>query len=106
MKILVTGASGLVATHLIPTLKAKGHESYKLSRRKAAKADEIQWDASKGFSEIEQLKLENFDAVIHLAGENVGGGSWTDEKKRRIRESRVLGTKTLVDAFKKTENPP
>ncbi len=44
--------------------------------------------------------------VVHLAGDNVGEGSWTEEKKRNIRESRVIGTRTLVDALKKTDNPP
>ncbi len=96
----------MVGSELVPTLKAKGHEVYKLSRKAAKNADEIQWDAEKGFSESEQAKLENFDAVIYLASETVGEGSWTEEKKRKIKESRVVGTRTLVDALKKTQNPP
>ena len=60
MKILISGASGLVGTHLIPTLIAKSHEVVKLVRKTPNSADEIQWDAEKGFSESEQSKLENF----------------------------------------------
>lgn len=106
MKILITGASGLVGTHLIPTLKAKGHEIFKLVRKTPKAADEIQWDAGSGFSDAEQLKLENFDAVVHLAGDNVASENWSEEKKRKIRESRTVGTRVLVDALKKCENPP
>jgi len=106
MKILISGASGLVGTHLIPTLKAKGHEVYKLVRKTPKGSDEIQWDAEKGFSETEQAKLENFDAVVHLAGDNVASENWSDEKKRKIKDSRVVGTRVLVDALKQAKNPP
>jgi uncharacterized protein (TIGR01777 family) len=106
MKILISGASGLVSKHLIPTLKANGHEVYRLVRKTPQSADEIQWDAEKGFSETEQAKLENFDAVIHLAGDNVASENWSDEKKRKIKESRTIGTRILVDALKKLQNPP
>jgi hypothetical protein len=106
MKILISGASGLVGTHLIPTLEAKGHEIYRLVRKTPQAGNEIQWDSEKGFSETERAKLENFDAVIHLAGDNVASENWSEEKKRKIRDSRVLGTRVLVDALKSLKNPP
>jgi hypothetical protein len=106
MKILISGASGLVGTHLIPTLKAKGHEVFRLVRKTPQSADEIQWDAGKGFSESERVRLENFQSVVHLAGDNVASENWSEEKKRKIRDSRVVGTRVLVDALKSLQNPP
>ena len=106
MKILISGASGLVGKHLIPTLKAKGHEVHRLVRKAPNLSDEIQWDAETGFSETEQTKLKGFDAVVHLAGDNVASENWSDEKKRKIKESRVVGTRVLVDALKSLQNPP
>jgi uncharacterized protein len=106
MKILISGASGLVGTALIPTLLAKGHSVVRLVRQQPKGADEIRWDSDKGFSFGEEHKLEGFDAVIHLAGDNVASGSWTDEKKRSIRESRTKGTKFLVEALKKLKSKP
>lgn len=95
----------MVSGELIPVLEAKGHEIYKLSRSKPEGANDIQWDAYEGFAESEFEKLEGIDAVIHLAGENVGE-TWTDEKKKRIKKSRVEGTRTLVDALAKLDDPP
>ena len=106
MKILISGASGLVGTHLIPTLEAKGHEIFRLVRKTPKDANEIQWDARNGFSESEQAKLENFDAVVHLAGDSIASENWSAEKKQRIRESRVTGTRVLVDALKKCAQSP
>lgn len=106
MRILITGASGLVGTHLIPTLKAKGHEIFRLVRKMPQSPDEIQWDAEHGFSDSERAKLENFHAVVHLAGDNVASENWSEEKKRRIRESRTVGTQVLVEALKQCTNPP
>jgi uncharacterized protein (TIGR01777 family) len=105
MKILISGPSGLIGKHLIPTLEAKGHEIFSLVR-KAPKSDhEIQWDAMEGFAEGEQAKLEGMDAVIHMAGEPIAQ-TWTKDKKRLIKESRTTGTRTLVNALGKTKEPP
>jgi uncharacterized protein len=106
MKILISGSTGLVATHLMPTLIAKGHQIVKLVRKTPKSADEIQWDAMTGFSDSEVAKLDGIDAVVHLAGDNVASGSWTDEKKRSIRESRIIGTKVLVENLARMKNPP
>lgn len=106
MKILISGASGLIGTNLIPTLLTKGHQVFKLVRSAPKAEDEIRWDAEKGFSDAEKTKLENFAAVIHLAGDNIASENWSDEKKKRIRASRVRGTRVLVDALKDLQNPP
>ncbi len=106
MKILISGASGLLGTHLIPTLTAKGHKVFKLVRKAPKSADEIQWDAEKGFADEEKAKLEGFDAVIHLAGENIAAANWSQEQKKRLRDSRVVGTQVLVDSLKSLQNPP
>jgi len=62
------------------------------------------WDPERG--EIDAAALEGLDAVVHLAGENIASGRWTAEKRRRIRESRVAGTKLLVRALAGLDRPP
>ena len=105
MKILVTGASGLVGSALIPYLTAKGHEVLRLVRSAPrAEAAEIRWDTEKGIET--PARLEGLDAVVHLAGENISEGRWTDEKKARIRDSRVKGTRTLSEALARLDDPP
>jgi uncharacterized protein (TIGR01777 family) len=106
MKILISGSTGLVASALIPILQSKNHEIYKLVRKIGNQTNEILWDAEKGFSEQNERKLNGFDAVINLAGDNVASERWTPEKKRRIRNSRVLGTRHLVEALRKQQSKP
>lgn len=105
MKILITGASGLVGTELQKSFAEKGYEMLLASRSEPKDDKHIQWSIEEGFTEPE--KLEGIDAVVHLAGENVSGGlRWSDEKKKAIRDSRVLGTRNVVDAISKLKDKP
>jgi uncharacterized protein (TIGR01777 family) len=89
--VAVTGASGLLGSALVPALTSAGHRVTRLVRRHP-RADEIRWDPAAGM--IDAGPLEGIQAVVHLAGENIGA-RWTAARKRRIRESRVGGTQLL-----------
>ena len=104
MRVLITGASGLVGRELQKSFAAKGYDMLLASRSEPADEQHIQWTVEEGFAEPE--KLEGLDAVVHLAGENVSGLRWTEEKKRSIRDSRVLGTRNVVTAISKLKNRP
>jgi ligand-binding SRPBCC domain-containing protein len=78
-RVVVSGASGLIGRALVPLLQTQGHTVVRLVRRNAARKDEIAWDPATG--RIEADKLAGVDAVVHLAGENVGA-RWTGERQR------------------------
>jgi len=106
MRILITGASGLIGKALQESFLAKGYEMLLASRTEAKDEQHIQWNADTGFDDEDLPKLEGLDAVIHLAGEGIAGLRWTDEKKKTIRDSRVHGTRTMIEAFSKLKNKP
>lgn len=106
MKIAVAGASGLVGKNLLPYLTERGHTVYSLVRNTPRNEQEILWNSEQGFVASELRKLENFDAVVHLAGAGIADERWSKERKRIIRESRAIGTKVLVDGLAQLQNPP
>lgn len=105
MKILVSGSHGLVGTALLKRLSSEGHDVSRLVRGKPeAGSRDISWDPVKGTIDVE--RLNSMEAVIHLAGENIAGGRWTDAKKIAILESRVKGTRVLSEALASLAQPP
>jgi uncharacterized protein (TIGR01777 family) len=103
MKVLIAGASGLVGKALIPALEADGGQVTRLVRS-SARTGEIEWHPN--HDQIDRARLEGFDVVINLAGESIAEGRWTEETKRRIRDSRVYGTHLLSDAIAKLSSRP
>lgn len=104
MKVLITGASGLIGKALQRSFEEKGWDMLLASRSEPKDEKHIKWTVEEGFSDSE--RLEGIDAVVHLAGESVNGLRWTDEKKKAIRDSRVIGTRNLVDAISKLKEKP
>ena len=104
-KILISGSHGLVGSALINLLTAEQHEVVRLVRDARPASTEIEWHPEKGLIDKERLE-ERFDAVVHLAGENIAAGRWTDAKKRAILESRVKGTALLSETLATLRNPP
>ncbi len=92
MNILMTGISGLVGSALAEFLFAAGHSFFSLQRNRSS-ADQGFWNLARI---TDGQGVPSFDAVIHLAGDNIASGRWTAQKKKRIMESRVTGTTELA----------
>jgi len=106
MKILVTGSRGLIGSALVPCLTAAGHQVTRLVRGQLspAEASEISWNPDRG--QLDPAALAGFDAVVHLAGENIAAGRWTAERKARIRDSRLVGTRLLSQTLAQLSRRP
>ncbi|MEJ2111770.1 MAG: TIGR01777 family oxidoreductase [Acidobacteriota bacterium] len=104
MNILITGSSGLIGSNLSRSLAIKKHRILHLVRTKPTSENDIYWNPVS--SDLDAESLEGVDAVVHLAGENIFGMRWTEEKKRKIRDSRIQGTRLLSEAVAGLKTPP
>ena len=114
MRVAVTGASGLIGGALVTHLRAGGHDVVRMVRRSSSSPDEVLWDPMGGT--VDLAALGAVDAVVHLAGAGVGPDTyrsivtgaqrWTDSYKATIRDSRVVGTRTLATALASMDTPP
>jgi uncharacterized protein len=97
MRIAITGSHGLMGAALMPALRASGHDVVQLVRGTPRGPGQVEWDPAAG--SVDLPALAGVEAAVHLAGAGVGDKRWNDDYKREIRDSRVLGTRTLVRAL-------
>src|SRR5215211_2038269 len=103
MNVLISGATGLIGSALIPELEAGAHRVTRLTRSPGSDED-VGWNPDTG--EIDASQLEGHDAVVHLAGESIAEGRWTPRKKARILDSRRRGTRLLAETLAELPTPP
>lgn len=104
MKILITGASGLIGRALTTELQAQGHTVVAAVRREVRRNDEVQWDPSRGI--LDPSAFDGVDAVVHLAGAGIGDKRWTAAYKKEVLESRTLSTALLAHTMASLEKKP
>ncbi len=105
MRVLVSGSSGLIGSALIRKLEGSGHDVYRLLRPQSPNArNAVMWDPAAGT--LDPRHIEGFDAVVHLAGENIANRRWSAEQMARIRDSRVGSTALLAGALASLDSPP
>ena len=103
--VAISGATGMVGRQLAGFLSCAGETVRRIVRTtKGARDSDILWNQTSG--EFDLAKLEGCDAVVHLAGENIAGGRWTDQRKKLILSSRVDGTRQLCQALARLKNKP
>jgi uncharacterized protein (TIGR01777 family) len=103
MRILMSGASGLIGTALSSHLAADGHTVTRLVRREA-KTDEIKWDPAAGV--LDPAAFDGCDAVINLSGAGIGDKRWSDDYKKELLASRLQATELLAGTMAALDVPP
>lgn len=102
-RIAVTGSTGLVGSILLPRLRDRGVAVRRIIRS-SPNAEHLLWDPTA--EHWDATALDGFDAVVHLAGENIGASRWTAKVKQRIRDSRVRGTRLISEGLARLKSPP
>ena len=104
MKVLISGASGLVGTEVARQLIELGHEPVRLTRKPNPRPGEVYWNPAKG--ELDPAVMESIDAVVNMGGATTGKIPWTKKYMAEIISSRIDSTNTLVNAINKAKNKP
>lgn len=103
-QVLITGSTGLIGSALVKPLEQSGYSVKKLVRSAAdPKLNKFNWDPETG--NIDPTVLTNAQALIHLAGENIAEGRWTQERKQKLRDSRIKVTQNLCNTLLKSNAP-
>jgi len=104
MRVAVSGASGLVGRRLCAALAAGGHTVLRLVRGAARGDGELAWDPARG--QLDPARLAGLDAFVHLSGESVAGGRWSDARRRAIADSRLVSTRLVAETLPRVASRP
>jgi uncharacterized protein (TIGR01777 family) len=106
MRIVISGATGLIGTALAARLDRDGIEVTRLVRRSPASPAEVSWDPRATAGRLDPAVLSGAGGVVHLSGAPVAGGRWTPARKQQLRDSRILSTRAIVEAIAAAPQPP
>ncbi len=104
MKILISGASGLVGKVLVERLKKDGHEVLRLVRQPSQEKDTVSWSPKKGV--VDRSNVDGIEAVVHLAGESIANKRWSEDQKQEMQDSRLRGTLNLSQILESFQPRP
>jgi uncharacterized protein (TIGR01777 family) len=106
MRVVITGATGLIGTALGAALERDGTEVTRLVRRAPASVTEVRWDPRARAGGLDPAVLSGADGVVHLSGAPIAGGRWSESRKQELLDSRVASTTALVQAITAAPSPP
>ena len=106
MRIVISGATGLIGTALAASLDRDGIEVTRLVRRSPTSPAEVSWDPRATAGRLDPAVLSGAGGVVHLSGASVAGGRWTAARKQQLRDSRIASTRAIVEAIAAAPDPP